>query len=35
MLLHSRVTLERKFKSLQARRDELEYVLLVDHLQFH
>jgi hypothetical protein len=35
MLLHRRATLESKFKSLQARRSELEGPLLFDHMQFH
>ncbi len=35
MLLYNRATLERKFKSLQARRSELEGPLLFDHMQFH
>lgn len=35
MLLHTRATLERRFKSLQARRSELEGPLLFDHMQFH
>lgn len=35
MLLHRRVTLERKFKSLQARCNEFEEPLLFDHMQFH